>query len=136
MRSNALIFVAITSSLVLMISVQPSCKKGSDPEEHGGAPTREQYGERAIAFVKQTAAAVDDNKDNCDAMVTALEKVGASAESFKRESASFENDPEASKWFDETYADELAAAEARMTAGMRACASDPRVEAAFRSLAE
>ena len=102
----------------------------------GGHARADSVGDRAVALVEKMATIVDDNKSNCDAMGDKLSAFfTANAATFKemkdmeKSMSKEQKDAWAAK-----YKDRLAAAIQKMTGGLQACMTNPKVMDALKKM--
>jgi hypothetical protein len=114
----------------------PDTDTPTDEPSAGAAMSKEEMGEKGVAMMEAMANAIDENKEDCAAMATAIQKVADENRDFMAEAKKQEeSNPEYKKWFDEQYGEKTKELTEKMGPGMQACGADPAVQAAMKSLA-
>jgi hypothetical protein len=114
----------------------PDTDTPTDEPSAGAAMSKEEMGEKGVAMMESMASAIDDNKEDCAKMATAIQKVADENRDFMADAKKQEEaNPEYKKWFDEKYGEKTKELTEKMGPGMQACGADPAVQEAMKSLA-
>lgn len=104
------------------------------PAETSGDMSKEELAEKAVGLFKAMNEAAKAGAGDCDKIGADLAKLVQEAKPIIEAGNKMDEDPEAKKWFDETYGEEMETLMGEMMGSLAPCMDNEAVKSAFEGL--